>query len=618
MKLQSFLAFAVLASVSGSLSAATRTVALTGQSAPGAPSGATFAQLFEPGADYLGPSINKLGHTAFAATLTQGVGGITAVNDSGVWSDSSGTLANVALEGSPTLGLPAGVAVQRASEPVINNAGQVAFHGLVAGVGVNANNNEVIWSRSAGSTNVILREGSAVPGAGAGVTFSTLFEPGLGPNGHTVMRAIVKGTGVTGDNDRGFWASAMGGVRQVARTGNPAPGFPDGVVWDALLPASPLINGSGQVAFRMLTSGTGVTTANDGGIWIERLGALSLVAREGSPAPALPATIVFATLGDPSINRQGDVAFTSTLTGAGVGANNFSLWVDRNGTLSMAAREGQTVQGNVKFSTFGHTMLNSRGDVAFIGATTGWGGGSDTQDGIWIKPSDAPWRSIVQSGTTLAALPGGVFNTGFANPVLNGTGQIAFLGTLAGTGVTTANDRALWVEGLDKQLRLVAREGDAMQVAQGVMRTISSLDFVGGVNNEQGARSGLSDLGEVAFLATFTDGSSGVFVSDVASSKSSDFNGDGAIDGSDYLVWQRNFGLTGSGTVSTGDANGDGNVNAADLGAWKSAFGLGASAAAITAVPEPSAAFLSFMALGGFGMRQRTPWRRVRVGRRGD
>jgi hypothetical protein len=52
-----------------------------------------------------------------------------------------------------------------------------------------------------------------------------------------------------------------------------------------------------------------------------------------------------------------------------------------------------------------------------------------------------------------------------------------------------------------------------------------------------------------------------------------DFNGDNIVDGADFLIWQRGFGLTGQPNKSTGDANGDGNVNGLDLDQWKSKFG---------------------------------------------
>lgn len=54
---------------------------------------------------------------------------------------------------------------------------------------------------------------------------------------------------------------------------------------------------------------------------------------------------------------------------------------------------------------------------------------------------------------------------------------------------------------------------------------------------------------------------------------SADFNGDGFVDGNDFLVWQRGFGITSIALPIDGDANGDLVVNGDDLVIWRSEFG---------------------------------------------
>ena len=84
----------------------------------------------------------------------------------------------------------------------------------------------------------------------------------------------------------------------------------------------------------------------------------------------------------------------------------------------------------------------------------------------------------------------------------------------------------------------------------------------------------------------------GAFESDLAPALPADFNGNGKVDGADFLTWQRNFGKTG-GTKADGDANGDGNVNGTDLAAWKAGFGsVAASAAASSSASVSSSAAL--------------------------
>jgi hypothetical protein len=87
------------------------------------------------------------------------------------------------------------------------------------------------------------------------------------------------------------------------------------------------------------------------------------------------------------------------------------------------------------------------------------------------------------------------------------------------------------------------------------------------------------------------------------SASNADFDGNGLVDGKDFLLWQRSHG--GAGNHSQGDANSDGQVNAADLTIWKSQFGTSPSVGAVGAVPEPSSIIIAFGMLLGAGASRR-------------
>jgi beta-glucanase (GH16 family) len=90
-----------------------------------------------------------------------------------------------------------------------------------------------------------------------------------------------------------------------------------------------------------------------------------------------------------------------------------------------------------------------------------------------------------------------------------------------------------------------------------------------------------------------------------------DANGDGAVDGGDFLIWQRNSGKLDAAGPTEGDFNFDGAVDAADLDVWKTQNGAPAAPAnegASLQVPEPSGAMLTITALAGL-----TPWRGMRA-----
>lgn len=72
-----------------------------------------------------------------------------------------------------------------------------------------------------------------------------------------------------------------------------------------------------------------------------------------------------------------------------------------------------------------------------------------------------------------------------------------------------------------------------------------------------------------------------------------DFDGDGDVDGADFLTWQRNVATT-EATLAQGDSNNDQVVDDEDLAAWKAQFG--AATAAAQSVPEPEAIGLTLLA----------------------
>lgn len=77
---------------------------------------------------------------------------------------------------------------------------------------------------------------------------------------------------------------------------------------------------------------------------------------------------------------------------------------------------------------------------------------------------------------------------------------------------------------------------------------------------------------------------------------------DGKVNGLDFLIWQRYYGLMAGATNHTGDANNDGKTDHIDLAAWEFQYGttipVAPLSAASTAVPEPATWGLALIAWG--------------------
>jgi hypothetical protein len=101
----------------------------------------------------------------------------------------------------------------------------------------------------------------------------------------------------------------------------------------------PIDNGTDEVAFvaRVSSGGTGVWANN------------KLVAFTGNAAPGCPAGTVFAGFTQIGLPDQGGVVFLATVAGTGVtSANNTGIWaVDTKGNLNLILRIGDIYGGNV-------------------------------------------------------------------------------------------------------------------------------------------------------------------------------------------------------------------------------------------------------------------------------
>ena len=157
------------------------------------------------------PSMNGAGQVAYKARLKGA--GVTADNELGLWRDD----VLIAREGDPATAVGTGVTFTDFGSPVINAAGQAAYHGSLSGDGVTGENDTGVWLDDA----LLVREGDPAPGAPAGVAFAEVSSvPIVNGRGQVVHHSRVAGPGVGGPNNRGLWLADAREQIPVVREGD--------------------------------------------------------------------------------------------------------------------------------------------------------------------------------------------------------------------------------------------------------------------------------------------------------------------------------------------------------------------------------------------------------------
>jgi len=269
--------------------------------------------------------------------------------------------------------------------------------------------------------------------APSGEFFQTFGNPAVNATGAVTFHAtLTPGFGNSpADGGSGIWTQSgtSTAALSVATTGSAAPGTSG--IFSYL--GNPVFNDNGAVAFiGALKLQAGVAdAANDVGIWSTSSSTLALVARQGSSAPGYPAGVTFATFNALALPDQGGVLLLATLSNHVQGIWSGNSTAD----LQLITATGATANGKTIASLSflaappyvnGQTRSfdQATGDIVYRATFT------DHTSAI-VHLSGATTDLPVVSGSAAPGITGATF-AALGNPVLNGTGNIAFQATLAG------------------------------------------------------------------------------------------------------------------------------------------------------------------------------------------
>jgi len=361
------------------------------------------------------PHLNDAGRIAFEALLSGP--GVTFEDDEAVFSEgTSGVLGNVAREGDHAAGLGAGIVYSGITYVLFNNEGRVVFSGQLQGTGVDLTNNAGIWTGFPGAASLVVRENNAAPGLPAGVLLATTtsLKPVLGADSACAFLFGLSGVGVSADNDNVIYAGTTSSPLVVARKGETLAGLPAGVNIGAML--TPDVNGPGETAFTAFLSGAVTSGVDDFAVFSEgRTGTLEVVARKGGSAPVglfreltsplicAEGTVAFlATLEGAGID----------------GLNDECICSDHGGALGLVAREGDHAPDLAEDVVFagdpvtmmgafvGDVAMNDRAQLAFRAGVAGPGVDMTNNIGLWLHDPVAGTRLVVRNGDAIEVAPG--------------------------------------------------------------------------------------------------------------------------------------------------------------------------------------------------------------------
>ncbi len=317
-------------------------LAKTDDVAPG--SGGRLFSFFWPG------SFDDLGVSSFYAETTLADGSYEY--ETGIWTGTPSNLEPVVMTNDLAPG-SGGAAFSFVFGPMSSNADSMTFLGMTGDP--NLGGPTGIWTAGPAGLNLVALQGTTAPGTG-GRNFlefagGASAGPVTGPSDlypYEIFGPIVNAVGdvavggyidpidpLSAYADSGIWVQDAGGLRLIALAGDHAPGT-------AALPFTGFnhldFNTQGQMAFDAGLDT--LETSGDRGIWLGLPDSLSLLVREGDPAPGAAGETFGNLIMGADLNDAGEVVFFARLSDS----NSDGIWAGAPADLALVVREGEAIE----------------------------------------------------------------------------------------------------------------------------------------------------------------------------------------------------------------------------------------------------------------------------------
>jgi hypothetical protein len=501
-----------------------RTVALSKQLPPAAPLGEEFYSVWQP-------IIDNQGRVSFFASTRQADGQLD--NNVGLWTDDGSSLELIARESDPAPGYPGGTfydltkTSMNTSTPPEMTLFATGDHAILHAMFLAPTDNDkyyrgaALWRIDGKDIQFIAGKYQDAPGAPPSTTFLDIHGVVFNAAGRIAFGSSTQ-TNQFITFDGGIWTDVRGELELVARSDQPIPGMPNTAMAFFSEAGYPALGSSGILAFRATIKGLAPSSPNQKVILSGHPGALRAIVREGEQAPGAPSGSIFKqflTSGyeTPAVDSCGRVLFQAKLTGDEVSqSNETGFWLEDAGTISLVARYGDQAADlpmGVNYNSLAFPKMNSHGDIAMHGILAGTGIDSTNNRAIWAGTSDS-LHVLARIGEPAPGLSDDEVFTLFRGFSLNETGRVALVAQFPGYVQQPdfiPYNHGIWAQDASGELQLIVKTGDMLEVAPGDFRSVTQVDL-----------GGFNDHGQIVFKAYFHDDLSmargtysGIFVSNL-------------------------------------------------------------------------------------------------------
>jgi hypothetical protein len=474
-------------------------VALSDDPAPDGAPGATWAAFYDP-------VINDAGAIAFGAYDSTAYG---------IWRFDASGWERLAGNGDPAPGVNDGAIFAPdppggLGPPRLDEAGRLRVDGRLAapGGGLISYPRGLWWAQPGAPLDLLVRENE------------------VGTTSGQYAFNEVGDTLFTTDFGHVWRANAAGDPTLLIQWGLPFAGAPAGTTFGGASPNTGLsINDAGAIAFHG-TLGGSATLANDRAVFAAAPGgAVNLVAREGDPVPGIAGAVYGDSIGIALDGSSRTILRTQLKIGVGgvTSANDEVIYGPAAiGSHTPLLREGDPAPGLPAGARIGSglgILLNDAGDT-FVSASLIAGEGgvtAETDQAIWRVSETGNFTMIARKGDLEVDLPDGARLTLLGSITPNDVGgllvQTLFTPTLwepepdpnAPPPLPETLDEAFFYASPEGgPLQLLLKEGDRVEVAPGVFRTVGTIFY--------DYDEAFNDLGQFVVNAYFLEGGSSVLL----------------------------------------------------------------------------------------------------------